>query len=115
MSTPRKQESLIFCVLWASLIHQFNNKSQHKLMTIYKYPLKGMDVQTLKLPECSEILTVQAQRDEIYLWAAIEESITDTEDRIIELFHTDTNLMKDLPRKYIGTVQLHGGSLVAHA
>lgn len=82
-------------------------------MTIYKYPIKLTDTQTLKLPINGEILTAQMQGDTLCLWAKVDENITGTEERIIEVFGTG-HPMSDDHRRYIGTTQMHGGALIWH-
>ena len=42
------------------------------MKTIYKYPLPKRTYFTLSLPQGAEILTVQMQGDEPYLWAVVE-------------------------------------------
>ena len=82
-------------------------------MTIYKYQIQITDVQMVKLPINAAILTAQMQGDQLCLWAKIEETNTDTEDRMIEVFGTGHPMTSHL-RRYIGTVQMDGGSLIWH-
>lgn len=80
-------------------------------MTIYKYPIKLADVQTLNLPFGAEILTIQMQHGNLCLWAKVQENVGDTEARTIEVFGTGQPMDFD-SRTYIATVQ--DGSFVWH-
>lgn len=44
------------------------------MKTIYKYPLKITDIQSVEIPEFAKLLTVQTQHGELYLWALVETS-----------------------------------------
>lgn len=81
---------------------------------IWKFPLKTTDAQKLSLPKGAEILCVQTQFNEPCLWALVEEG--NTEFRVFETFGTGHPVHCDMgvDRKYIGTYQLDGGSLVFH-
>lgn len=86
--------------------------------TIYKYPLEVTDVQTIRLPRHSEILTVQLQHGEPCLWAIVRPELP-LEDRIIEIYGTGHPMREvtgpRLKRVHINTFQMHGGALVFHA
>lgn len=80
---------------------------------IFKYKLEAADSQELLLPKWSQILTVQAQGEDPYLWAIIDETYVD-EKRTIIIFPTGIP-MKDIGGlKYISTFQLEQGALVFH-
>ena len=83
--------------------------------TIWKFELETTDNQTLKMPVGAEILTVQTQSDKPCLWALVDPN-AEKEGRFIEIFGTGHPVGYDMgiDRKYIGTYQLHGGSLVFH-
>lgn len=82
---------------------------------IYKFELETTDNQTIKMPIGAEILTVQTQNEVPYLWALVDPTESG-EKRYIEVFGTGHEVHYDIgiSRKYIGTYQLHGGSLVFH-
>jgi hypothetical protein len=84
-------------------------------MKIYKYPIEITDVQKVKLPLNAEILTAQIQSGSgLCLWAKVEEEHnTDTEEHTIEVFGTG-HPMSAHDRRYLGTVQQAGGSLIWH-
>lgn len=82
-------------------------------MTIYKYPIRIADVQEVLLPLNAEILTAQMQSGTLCLWAKVEEGNTSMEERTIEVFGTG-HPMSNNARRYIGTAQMHGGSLIWH-
>lgn len=83
--------------------------------TIYKYPIPVEDKFTLALPVGADVLTVQVQHDEVYLWARVNTE-NPAEPRHFRMFGTG-HLMPEWfpwPMKHIGTFQLEGGSLVFH-
>jgi len=83
-------------------------------MQIWKYVLTTTDNQTIKMPKGAQILTFQIQNGKPCLWALVNPSLTETE-RYIEIHGTGNYIEESLlERKYIGTYQLHGGSLVFH-
>jgi len=82
------------------------------MRTIYKYPLTRQSLQSIRMPRGAQILTVQAQENEACLWAEVETDFP-AEERWIETFGTGKP-MSELPRRYLGSAQLDGGSVVAH-
>ena len=85
--------------------------------TIYKYPLAVTDFQEVLLPIGAEILTVQAQGENAFMWALVNPNEQQKEARNIEIFGTGHPIVYDMgiSRKYISTFQMHGGQLVFHA
>jgi hypothetical protein len=83
------------------------------MKTIYKYKLTTTDNQVLSLPAFSEILTVQLQGGEPYLWALVNKNIEEEIPITIEIFGTG-NPIPDGKRRYINTYQLLDGRLVFH-
>ena len=82
-------------------------------MTIYKYELEVTDEQIVLLPKEAKILCVQEQHGGPKLWALLnpEEPL---EPRLIRTCGTG-HLIKDIKRlHYLGTYQLHNGTLVFH-
>ena len=82
---------------------------------IWKYKLNPVDIQTVKMPAGSVILSCQVQDDVPCLWAKVEPELKKIE-RVIEIIGTGTPISESLniERVFIDTVQLHGGSLVFH-
>lgn len=80
---------------------------------IYKYPVEVADVQTILLPLGAQILTVQEQNGQPYIWAIVNPE-TDSEPRRFRLYGTGYNIETDNVLKYIGTFQLLCGRLVFH-
>ena len=85
------------------------------MRTIWKFELETIDRQTVDLPKCAEILTVQTQRERPCLWAMVNPG-ADKEPRKFEIYGTGHIVPYDLveDRKYIGTFQLQEGDLVFH-
>ncbi len=67
------------------------------------------------MPIGAKILTVQTQNDIPCLWALVDPQ-AETEGRNIEIFGTGHPVLSDLgtAREYIGTFQMHNGTLVFH-
>ena len=92
------------------------------MKTIWKFPLEVTDEQTVMMPKGAEILSahvqvsvdVDAAHESVCLWALVD---TDAklQKRVVEIFGTGNPI--DIPgvtHKFIGTVQMRGGSLVWH-
>ena len=82
-------------------------------MRIWKWSLRFDDIQTIEIPHGAQLLSVQVQGDKPTLWALVDE-LAYKGRRQIAIYGTG-NPMPDNPGKYIGTFQMHGGSLVYHA
>lgn len=82
---------------------------------IWKFELKTTDNQKIEMPVGAEILTVQTQNETPCLWALVDPN-ADKETRCFEVFGTGHSVNYDVgvARNYIGTYQLHDGSLVYH-
>lgn len=82
------------------------------MKTIWKYPIKTIAIQQLRMPEGAQILTVQEQRGQVCLWALVDEN-GEMESRHIETIGTG-HPITGTERVYIGTYQLEGGDLIFH-
>ena len=82
---------------------------------VFKYSCDLDDKFTLSLPVGAEILTVQAQHGMPILWALVDPK-QPLEERYFRLAGTGHPIMYDMGSEYnyIGTFQLHGGSLIFH-
>lgn len=87
------------------------------MITIYKYPLIVTDEQEISMPLGAEILTVQTQNGIPCLWAKVDTS-RPVDVRGIQMYGTghpmESGAGEGEVGKYVGTFQLHGGSLVFH-
>lgn len=85
------------------------------MKTIHKYEIRVSDMQKIELPVNAEILTVQVQKSNPYIWAIIDDNSPMVE-RVFEIFGTGILIDDEIEiyRKYIGTFQLESGSLVLH-
>ena len=83
--------------------------------SICKYPLETKGRQVVSLPIGSEILSVQEQDRQLFLWALVDPN-EQLEERHIKIFTTGDVLDNDfgVPNKYIATVQLKFEGLVIH-
>ena len=92
-------------------------KVMKKIMnrTIWKFELNFTDNQEVEIPIDAEILTVQTQGEVLCLWALVDPTL-EKEKRTFEVFGTGHSIHYDMgvSRIYIGTFQLHEGSLVFH-
>jgi hypothetical protein len=82
------------------------------MKTIFKYPLKVTDVQTVEMHRNAQILTVQVQGETPCIWALV-----DTEEQMwrYEFKTYDTGgFMGASHGSYVGTYQLAEGRLVYH-
>lgn len=83
--------------------------------TIWKFKLETKDNNIIQMPKGAKILTVEAQYEKPCMWALVDPN-QETETRHFEVFGTGHAIRYDARniRKYIGTYQLNGGSLVFH-
>lgn len=83
--------------------------------TIWKFELKTTDNQFIEMPKGAQLLAVQTQFDKPCVWALVNPK-AEKEKRCFEIFGTGHTVSSDMgtDRNYIGTYQLHGGSLVFH-
>lgn len=83
------------------------------MITVHKYPLQLVDLQTVEMPHDATVLAVQVQYEAPALWARVD---TDQppERRLIRLVGTG-NPIPSNTGAYLGTIQLHSGRLVLHA
>lgn len=85
------------------------------MKTIWKQQLQAIDVQTVDMPVGSQILCVQAQREQPCIWFINPDSVSaDTEQRTFRIIGTGHKFDIEPKDLYIGTFQLHGGDLVFH-
>jgi hypothetical protein len=80
------------------------------IRTIWKYPLKITDEQTIDIPAYGEILSVQVQDSTPCIWVLVN-PIVETEPRHFEIYGTGNPFEVDLGehREFIGTFQQDGG------
>lgn len=84
------------------------------MKTIWKFRLGAMGYERISMPAGAQLLTVQMQGSEPQLWAVVDTSTPAVEQRTIAIFGTGHPLPVGLGQ-YLGTIQLHGGSLIFHA
>lgn len=81
---------------------------------IYKYTIAKADRSSIAMPEDAYVRSVQVQHGDICLWAEVNPNAR-LVDRSVLVVGTGHDLPSDVDfYAYIGTVQLHGGSLVFH-
>jgi hypothetical protein len=73
--------------------------------TIWKFPLRVTDVQTVRMPVGAVLLTVQIQHAMPTIWALVEDANPD-EDVTVRIYGTGHTVMANLEyHRYLGTVQ----------
>lgn len=82
------------------------------MKTIHKYPLRPSDSTLLSIPEGAQVLCVQVQHDQPYIWVLVE-SDRHPESRLFRMVGTGHPMPEEV-KEYIGSFQLLGGNLVFH-
>jgi hypothetical protein len=80
---------------------------------IYKYQVQVAEEQIIRLPEDSEILTVQNQAGLTYLWVK-HDTDKPLKDYRFLMIGTGHPIDEVFNGKYIGTFQKQGGTLIFH-
>lgn len=80
---------------------------------IWKYTILVEDFLEIKMPVDSMVLTIQVQRGTPCLWVLVNPE-AEKETRRFRLAGTGHPIESQHADMYIGTFQLHGGSLVFH-
>lgn len=87
------------------------------MKTIWKFPLRVADKQTIEMPAGAQILSVQSQGETACLWARVD-SDAPKEPRVVAIFGTGHAMPEDeitFKLKFISTFQMLDGALVFHA
>lgn len=79
---------------------------------IYKYPVTIDDVFDVEMPRGAQVLSVDVQGGRPQMWARVDPSAP-VEQRRFQLRGTGHPLNGNEGR-FVGTFQMHGGSLVFH-
>lgn len=80
------------------------------MQTIYKYPIAITDTQAVLMPVSAEILSVQFQRDDLCLWAAVDPS-EEKRARVICIFGTGHSMPPPASMRFLGTAQQCSGDV----
>ena len=83
------------------------------MKTIWKYPLKVEDEQTIKMPAGSSILCVMTQYDRPCLWAKVDDSAPMVDVKIL-CYGTGRRVDESPLLTYLGTALLCQGNIVLH-
>lgn len=84
------------------------------MLTIFKYPLKLIDIQSVTMPARGTILSVHEQRGQLCIWALVDQEIHAS---VREIYIVGTGHPADHindSTRFIGTCVTEGGSLVWH-
>ncbi len=84
------------------------------MLQIFKYPVAISDSLTIEMPEGAQVLSVQIQHEQAMLWALVNphKPLTKRHFLYFGTGHLITEPVDDL--RFVGTVQIRGGSLVFH-
>ena len=79
---------------------------------VYQYPISPKE-RYIEMPIGAEILSIQCQYDDVYLWALVDPK-KEKEIRSFEIYATGEDILchRGIKRKYLQTVQM--GVLVFH-
>lgn len=89
------------------------------MVTIYKYTLSpGISEQEIEMPECSEILSVQVQNNQLCVWAKVYPEYGKRPYKFY-VYGTGHEIKQFTSIKssgycFLGTVQLFDGGIVLH-
>ncbi len=83
------------------------------MRTIWKFPV-DTDRFTLKMPKGAKLLSVQTQRGEPQLWALVDPAAPMVERRLATVGTGHDMGRKVDDAEFVGTFQLHCGTLVFH-
>lgn len=84
------------------------------MLTVHKYPVPLTDDFSIQMPAGAQVLSFQVQYGEMQLWALVNPSASST-PRHFRLAGTGHPIEEAVSRlRFIGTVQLRGGSLIFH-
>lgn len=81
--------------------------------TVWKFHLAATDKQTIAMPADADLLHVAMQGDALYLWARVDD-MKPPAVRHIRVAGTGHPLGEDSSAAHVGSVLMHGGSLVFH-
>lgn len=83
------------------------------MTTIWKFPIRVADEQSVRMPEGAKILHVGVQNETPCLWAMVE-STAPQESRIIAMRGTGHPASGLEGAAFLGTIFMYGGQLVFH-
>jgi len=84
-------------------------------VTIFRYVFETTDEFELSMPLHAKILAVQAKGNAPSMWAMVNEAETVNEKRKFRVYGTYQQIEVPLSHlDYLGTYQLHGGTLIFH-
>lgn len=84
------------------------------MKTVWKFPLAP--ICSIEMPMGSKLLSVHVQQDIMCLWALVDPSIQETEDREFIIYGTGHPIedISDKELEFVGTVQFPDVELVLH-
>lgn len=81
--------------------------------TVWKFILRLTPFQKIEMPEGTEILSFQAQNEQLCLWARLDPEAEKVE-RAFQIVGTGHEALRASNLKFIGSVQVDGGLFVFH-
>ena len=84
------------------------------MKTIWKFPiLEPHEYNEIEMPEGADVLTVQMQGKTMCLWAIVDPEAPKV-PRMFNVCGTGNSMLEHVQRRYIGTIQMHGGQYIFH-
>lgn len=84
------------------------------MKTIWKFPLAVVSHQAVEMPEGAEVLCVQTQNGQPQAWAVVDPA-RELKPMHFFIYGTGHEVTALTHKRYVGTFQMHEGSLVFHA
>lgn len=81
---------------------------------VFKYKIEPIDYQILKLPVGSNFLSVESQKDDIVLYAMVDDSQPNMMNIHIKVVGTGHDISDMRGFSFLGTVKLFDGTLMFH-
>ncbi|MFA6711118.1 MAG: hypothetical protein WCS33_00170 [Candidatus Caldatribacteriota bacterium] len=82
---------------------------------VFKYPLVMMDRNTIVLPKGSKILSVESQKDDIVVYAIVDDSVSTEVEEHVFLIRGTGHPADDVDGyDFLNTVKLYGDTLIFH-
>lgn len=82
---------------------------------IFKYPLDVQFANVVPMPKGAEILSVAEQRNQIVVYAMVDDEVSEMEDQVIHIEPTGHPVEIDVSKcRFLGTVKMYEGDYMFH-
>lgn len=83
------------------------------MKTVFKYAITGHR-SVVSLPDGAVVLSVNAQGDDMFLWALVDAELPARTERVFRVYATGQPIAYDTNLQYIGTVFMYRATMVFH-